>query len=112
MKTIPTNGCWTCGGPHYERDFPEKKTKAQSEQEQAIVRDMGRAYKIHAVVKNHQVEHQSTVLEASSKLNCMVVTILIDPSATESFNSSNALLKYKFVAIEKNDFDRVEMVSG
>lgn len=20
MKLYPTNGCWTCGGPHYERD--------------------------------------------------------------------------------------------
>lgn len=30
MKSAPTNGCWTCGGPHYEQDFPEKKTEAQS----------------------------------------------------------------------------------
>lgn len=30
MKTTPSNGCWTCGGPHYERDCPENKTEAQS----------------------------------------------------------------------------------
>lgn len=44
-------------------------------------------------------------LEASSKLNGMVVTILIDHGATESFISLNALLKCKLVAIEQNDFD-------
>ena len=57
MKNSPINGCWTCGGPHYERDFPKNKTEAQSEQEQATVREMGRAHRIHAVVKNFQVEH-------------------------------------------------------
>lgn len=31
MKTAPTNGCWTRGGPHYERDCPERKIEAQSE---------------------------------------------------------------------------------
>jgi len=112
MKTSPSNGFWTCGGPHYEQYFPKNKTKAQSEQEQAIVRYMGRAHRIHVVVQNRQVEHQSTVLEASSKINGMVVTILIDPGAIESFISPNALLKCKLVEIEQNDFDHVEMASG
>jgi hypothetical protein len=44
---------------------------------------MGRAHRIHAVVHNRQVEHQSTVLETLGKLNNMDVTILIDPGATE-----------------------------
>jgi hypothetical protein len=35
----------------------------------------------------------------------MDVTILIDPSATKSFISPNALVKCKLVAVEKNDFD-------
>lgn len=49
------------------------------------------------------------MLEASTKLNGMVVTILIDPGATESFISPNALFKCKLVAIEQNDFDKVQM---
>lgn len=112
MKVSPTNGFWTCGGPNYERYFPKKNTESQSKQEQAIVRDMGRAHRIHAVLQNHQVKHQSTVLEASSKLNGMDVTIFIDPGAIESFISPNALLKCKLVAIYQNYFDQVEMALG
>jgi len=67
---------------------------------------------IHAVVQNRQVLHESTELEALGKLNGMVVTILIDPSATESFIFPNALLKCNLVLIEKNDFHQVQMASG
>lgn len=73
---------------------------------------MGRAHMIHAVVQNVQVEHQPIVLEASGKLNGMVVTIFIDPGTIESFISPNSLLKCKLVEIEQNDFDQVEMASG
>lgn len=51
------------------------------------------------------------MLEASGKINGVVVSILIDPGAIESFISPNALLKCKLVAIEKNDFDQVQMAS-
>ena len=70
---------------------------------------MRRAHRIHATMHNRQVEHQSTMLETRGKLNNMDVTILIDPSATNSFISPNALVKCKLVEIEQNDFDEVEM---
>jgi len=72
----------------------------------------GRSHRIHAVVQNHQVEHQSTLLEASSKLNGMVVTIFIDFGTTQSFISPNALMKCKLVTIEQNNFNQVQMASG
>jgi len=70
---------------------------------------MRRAHRIHATMHNRQVEHQSTMLETRGKLNNMDVTILIDPSETNSFISPNGLVKCKLVETEQNDFDEVEM---
>jgi hypothetical protein len=110
MRFAPSNGCWNCGGPHYQQDCLEKKNEEQLEQDQTTVRDMGRSHRIHAVVHNCKIENKSTVLETPSKLNNTDVIILIDLGATESFISPNDLVKCKLVATKKNHFDQVEMV--
>jgi hypothetical protein len=57
---------------------------------------MGRAsgsHQIYAMVNNRQTEHQSTVVESSSMLNHINVTILFDSVATNSFISPSSLEK-------------------
>jgi hypothetical protein len=51
------------------------------------------------------------VVESSGMLNCIIVKILIDSSATDSFISPSALEKSGLVAYEHNVFKQVEMAS-
>jgi hypothetical protein len=74
--------------------------------------DMGKAHRIHAVVNNHQAEHQSTVLEMTGTIADQTPSILIDPSATESFISSAAVKRIKVKAVEHDEFSFVEMALG
>jgi hypothetical protein len=50
-----------------------------------IVGDMGKAHCIHAAVKKCEAEHQSTVLEMTGIVANQTLSVLINPSATESF---------------------------
>ena len=52
------------------------------------------------------------MLEPPGIFNGIIISVLIDHGAIKSFISRNSLLKCKWVEIEKNDFDRVEMASG
>jgi predicted aspartyl protease len=72
---------------------------------------MGKAYRIHAMVNNCQVEHYSTVLETSGMISDQHFSILIDPGATESFISSHALKIIKVNEIEQDEFILVELAS-
>jgi hypothetical protein len=74
--------------------------------------DLGKAHQIHAMVNNHQAEHQSTVLETSGTIVDQTLSILIDPGATESFISGAALKRIKVKAVEQDEFSFVEMASG
>jgi hypothetical protein len=76
---------------------------------------MGRpsdSHKIYAIVNNHQVEHQSTVVDSSGMLNRIDVKILFDFGAIDSFISPSTLEKSGLVAYEHDDFKQVEMASG
>jgi hypothetical protein len=75
---------------------------------------MGRArssHQIYAEVNNHQVEHQSMVVESSGTLNHFNVKILFDSGATNSFISPFALEKSWLAAYEHYEFKQVEMAS-
>lgn len=109
---VPRKGCWNCGGPHYERDFPQKTGNINSTKNAATVGDLGKAHRIHAAVNNRQVEHQSTVLETLGNIDGMSFVILIDPGAIDSFISINALAKIKHKAIPQYEFKHVEMACG
>jgi hypothetical protein len=111
-STGPKKGCWTCGEPHYQRDFPVERTRASGSVGPTTVGDMGKAHRIHAVVNNRQAEHQSTMLETSGTVVDQTLSILIDPGATESFISGAALKRIKVKAVEQDEFSFVEMASG
>eukprot|EP00253_Pinus_taeda_P028988 PITA_28988 len=109
---VPRKGCWTCGGPHYERDCPQKTGNTNSIKNATTVEDLGKAHHIQVVVNNHQVKHQSTVLETSGNIDGMSFVILIDPGATDSFISINALSLIKHKATPQYEFKHVEMACG
>jgi hypothetical protein len=52
-----------CGEPQYQRACREERVRASGSAKPTTVGVLGKAHRIHAVVNNHQVEHQSTVLE-------------------------------------------------
>jgi len=76
------------------------------------MRDLGKAHQIHATVKNHQVEHQSTMLEMSGTIADQALIILIDPSATKFFIFVPVLKRIKVKVVEQDEFSFVEMASG
>jgi hypothetical protein len=76
------------------------------------VGDLGKAHRIHAVVNNHQEKDQSTMLKTSGTITDQTLIILIDPSAIESFISSEAQKWIKVKEVDQNEFSFVEMASG
>jgi hypothetical protein len=101
-----------CGEPHYQCDCPEERARASGSVGPTTVGDMGKAYRIHVAVNNHQAEHQSTVIEMIGTIVDQTLSVLIDPGATESFISSTALKRIKVKAVEQDEFSFVEMASG
>jgi hypothetical protein len=89
-----------------------ERTRASGSVGPTTVGDLGKAHRIHAVVNNHQEEHQSTVLETSGTIADQTLSILIDLGATESFISGAALKRIKVKAVEQDEFSFVEMASG
>jgi hypothetical protein len=55
-----------CGEPHFQCDYPVKRTRASGSVGPTTMGDLGKAHRIHAVVNKCQAEHQSTVLKTSS----------------------------------------------
>jgi hypothetical protein len=76
------------------------------------VGDMGKARQIHVAVSNHQAEHQSTMLETTGTVADQILSILIDPGATESFISGAALKRIKVKAVEHDNFSFIGMALG
>ena len=66
--------------------------------------DMGKAHQIHAAMNNHQEEHQSTMLETLGTVANQTLSILIDPSATNSFISGAVLKRIKVKSVEQDEF--------
>jgi hypothetical protein len=89
-----------------------ERTRASASSRSTTVGDMCKAHRIHVVVNNHQVEHQSTVLEMTGTITGQTLIILIDPSATKSFISSAALKRIKVKAVKQDKFSFIEMASG
>jgi hypothetical protein len=69
-------------------------------------------HQIYAAVNNHQVEHQSTIVESLGTLNHVNVKILFDSGAIDSFISPSALERSGLATYEHDEFKQVEMASG
>jgi hypothetical protein len=46
-----------CGEPHFQRNYPMKRTRSFGSLGPTTMGDLGKAHQIHAVVNNHQEEH-------------------------------------------------------
>jgi hypothetical protein len=75
------------------------------------VGDLGKAHRIHAVVNNHQSDHQSTILKTVCTIVDPTLSILIDLGASESFIFGEVLKIIKVKAFEQDAFSFVEMAS-
>jgi hypothetical protein len=104
--------CWGCGGPHYQRDYPEFQPGFVHNEGKAPMGKVSSSHHSYAAVDNRQDEHQSTVVESSGALNYVNVKILFDSGATDSFISPSALEKSGLAAYEHDDFKQVKMASG
>lgn len=76
------------------------------------VGDVGRSYKVFAVVDNHQAEHQAIVIEAIGSIQGSTVTILFNSRATDSFISPFVVERCRLVAIRQDVSWEVELASG
>jgi hypothetical protein len=101
-----------CGEPHYQCDCPMERTRASRSFRPTTMGELGKAHQIDAVVNNHQVENQSTVLETSGTVTDHTLSILTDPSAAESFIFGAALKRIKVKEVKQHQFSFVEMASG
>jgi hypothetical protein len=99
-NTGPKKGCWMCGEPHYQRDYPMERTRVSGSSRPTTMGDMGKAHRIHAAVNNCQAENQSTVIKTIGIVIDQTLSILIDHGATESFISGVALKRIKVKAVE------------
>jgi hypothetical protein len=64
-----------CGEPHYQHYCPEERVRASGSAGPTTMGVLGKAHRIHAVVNNHQEEHQSTVLETSGTIADQTLSI-------------------------------------
>ena len=65
--------CWKCGGPHMRRNCPLKSESARWDyniQESETMGQVDRVVpRIYVEVKDHQVDHQSTMVEVAGKID-------------------------------------------
>jgi hypothetical protein len=92
--------CWSCGGDHMHRDFPQRGDKVRTVhnvQQVATVEDMGRNVpRIYAALDNKQVEFQSHMIEVEGKINDQPIAILIDSGASHSYLDPKMVERFQF----------------
>lgn len=107
--------CWGCGGPHYVKNYPQRKATEQVSQvyEASTVGDVGQSLpKINAALEDRQAEYQSTMVEFEGKLLDVVVTILTDPGATLIYISPRIVEHCKLQRVKFKDPWLVQLETG
>jgi hypothetical protein len=89
-----------------------ERTKSSGSAEPTTMGYLGKVHRIHAALNNHQADHQSTMLETSSCIVDQTLSIFLDPGATESFISGEALKIIKVKVVKQDKFGLVEMALG
>eukprot|EP00253_Pinus_taeda_P015743 PITA_15743 len=88
--TRPPMQCWSCEGPHYIKNCPQRKGMEQLSQihEASTVGEVGHSIpRINAALEDRQVEYQPTMVEFEGNISNLTVSVLIDPGATLSYVS-------------------------
>eukprot|EP00253_Pinus_taeda_P034845 PITA_34845 len=88
--TRPPVQCWGCGGPHYIKNCPHRKSSDQVSQvyEASTVGDVARFLpRINAALEDRQDDYQPKMIEFEGKIFDRTVSVLVDPGATLSYVS-------------------------
>jgi hypothetical protein len=93
--------CWSCGGDHMHRDFPQRSDKERTAcnvWKDATIEEMGRSVPgIYAALDNKQVEFQSHMIEVEDNINDQPIAILIDSGASHSYLDPNMVERFQLL---------------
>ena len=82
--------CWICKENHFSSQFMCNKNKIHNIQEASTIGDVGGSVqRIYTTVDGRQDDHQSQMIEVSSKIANKTISILIDYGARNSYISPN-----------------------
>eukprot|EP00253_Pinus_taeda_P019619 PITA_19619 len=111
----PPIQCWGCGGPHYIKNFPNRKGTEQVSQihEASTVGDMGRSLpRINAALEDRQAEYEPTMVEFEGKIFDYTIAVLIDPRATLSYVSPKVVEKCKLQTVKFKEPWLIQLATG
>ena len=113
--TKPPVQCWGYGGPHYVKNFPQRKGTDQISQihEASTVGDMAHSVpRINAALEDRQAEYQPTMVEFEGKISNLSIAILIDPGATLSYISPKIVEQCKLQSEKFKNLWLVQLATG
>eukprot|EP00253_Pinus_taeda_P015011 PITA_15011 len=106
--TRPPVQCWGCGGPHYAKNFPQRKGVDQISQiqEASTVGEVARSMpRINAALDDRQAEYQPTMVEFEGKISNLSIAVLIDPGATLSYISPKIVEQFDLNVLPLGSYD-------
>ena len=108
--------CWGCGGPHLRRKCPRRNgnvSQAHNIQKEETVGQVARTVpRIYAALEDLQEDHQSTMVEVASKIVEQYVSILIDPSSTQSYITPRVVEICAFKKVKHSKSWLVQLATG
>eukprot|EP00253_Pinus_taeda_P029084 PITA_29084 len=113
--TRPPVQCWGCGGPHYIKNYPQRKGTEQLSQihEASTVGEIGRSIpRINAALEDRQAEYQPTMVEFEGNISNLTVSVLIDPGATLSYVSPKIVERCKLQSTKFKNPWLVQLATG
>eukprot|EP00253_Pinus_taeda_P033189 PITA_33189 len=113
--TRPPVQCWGCGGPHYVKNYPQRKGTDQISQihEASTVGDVARSVpRINAALEDRQAEYQPSMVEFEGKISNLSIAVLIDPGATLSYVSPKIVEHCKLQAEKFRNPWLVQLATG
>eukprot|EP00253_Pinus_taeda_P025715 PITA_25715 len=99
--TRPPVQCWGCGGPHYVKNFPQRKGVDQISQiqEASTVGEVAHSMpRINVALDDRQAEYQPNMVEFEGKISNLSIAVLIDPGATLSYVSPKIVEQCKLLS--------------
>eukprot|EP00253_Pinus_taeda_P006409 PITA_06409 len=113
--TRPPVQCWGCGGPHYVKNFPQRKGVDQISQiqEASTVGEVARSMpRINAALEDRQAEYQPSMVEFEGKISNFSIAVLIDPGATLSYVSPKVVEQCKLSSEKFKNPWLVQLATG
>eukprot|EP00253_Pinus_taeda_P019224 PITA_19224 len=111
----PPVQCWGCGGPHYIKNYPQRKGTEQLSQihEASTVGEVGRSIpRINAALEDRQAEYQPTMVEFEGKISNLTISVLIDPGATLSYVSPKIVERCNLQSVKFKNPWLVQLATG